>query len=39
MSKPQKVVWTKGMFLVPQHYFQAQDEYFEQALHFRASLF
>ena len=36
MSKPQKVVWTKGMFLVPQH-FQAQDEYFEQALHFRAS--
>ena len=36
MSKPQKVVWTKGMFLMPQH-FQAQDEYFEQSLHFRAS--
>jgi type VI secretion system protein ImpJ len=36
MSKAQKVVWTKGMFLLPQH-FQAQDEYFEQALHFRAS--
>lgn len=34
MSKPQKVVWTKGMFLMPQH-FQAQDDYFEQALHFR----
>lgn len=37
MSKPQKVVWTKGMFLMPQH-FQAQDEYFEQTLHFRASV-
>jgi type VI secretion system protein ImpJ len=37
MSKPQKVVWTKGMFLMPQH-FQAQDEYFEQALHFRSSV-
>ncbi len=36
MSKQQKVVWTKGMFLMPQH-FQAQDEYFEQALHFRFS--
>jgi type VI secretion system protein ImpJ len=36
MSRPQKVVWTKGMFLMPQH-FQAQDDYFEQALHFRAS--
>jgi type VI secretion system protein ImpJ len=36
MSKPQKVVWTKGMFLMPQH-FQAQDDYFEQALHFRSS--
>jgi type VI secretion system protein ImpJ len=35
MSKPQKVVWTKGMFLLPQH-FQAQDEYFEHAVHFRA---
>ncbi|HEY2857148.1 MAG TPA: type VI secretion system baseplate subunit TssK [Terracidiphilus sp.] len=37
MSKPQKVVWTKGMFLRPQH-FQAQDEYSEHALHFRASV-
>lgn len=37
MSKAQKVVWTKGMFLMPQH-FQAQDEYFEQALHFRAEV-
>src|SRR5215469_12320265 len=36
MSKAQKVVWTKGMFLMPQH-FQSQDEYFEQALHFRAN--
>lgn len=36
MAKAQKVVWTKGMFLMPQH-FQAQDEYFEQALHFRLS--
>jgi len=36
MSKAQKVVWTKGMFLMPQH-FQAQDEYFEQELHFRTS--
>jgi Bacterial Type VI secretion, VC_A0110, EvfL, ImpJ, VasE len=35
MSKAQKVVWTKGMFLMPQH-FQAQDEYFEETLHFRA---
>src|SRR3954454_17430862 len=37
MSKPQRVVWTKGMFLMPQH-FQAQDEYMEHALHFRASV-
>jgi type VI secretion system protein ImpJ len=36
MGKVQKVVWTKGMFLMPQH-FQAQDEYFEQELHFRAN--
>lgn len=35
MAKAQKVVWTKGMFLMPQH-FQAQDEYFEQELQFRA---
>src|SRR6516162_8513295 len=37
MAKPQKVVWTKGMFLLPQH-FQAQDEYAEHALHFRSSI-
>jgi len=37
MSKPQKVVWTKGMFLMPQH-FQAQDEYLDYALHFRAQV-
>ena len=37
MSKPQKVVWTKGMFLMPQH-FQAQDEYFEHEFHFRAAV-
>ena len=36
MSKAQKVVWTKGMFLMPQH-FQAQDYYFEQMLQFRAA--
>ena len=36
MNKPHKVVWTKGMFLMPQH-FQAQEEYLEQALHFRAT--
>src|SRR5215471_2856894 len=36
MAKAQKVVWMKGMFLMPQH-FQAQDEYFEQELQFRAS--
>jgi type VI secretion system protein ImpJ len=37
MSKSQKVVWTKGMFLMPQH-FQAQDSYFEQTLHFRSGI-
>jgi type VI secretion system protein ImpJ len=37
MSKAQKVVWTKGMFLMPQH-FQAQDYYFEQMLQFRAAV-
>src|SRR5215471_1705505 len=34
MKKLQRVVWSKGMFLTPQH-FQAQDEYFEQTLQFR----
>ncbi len=37
MSKARKVVWTKGMFLMPQH-FQAQDQYFEDSLHFRAGI-
>jgi len=37
MTKPQKVVWSKGMFLMPQH-FQAQDEYVEHALHFRSGV-
>lgn len=32
--KNQRVVWSNGMFLTPQH-FQVQDDYFEQALHFR----
>jgi type VI secretion system protein ImpJ len=36
MKQLQRVVWTKGMFLTPQH-FQAQDEYFEQHIHFRAN--
>jgi type VI secretion system protein ImpJ len=34
MKKLQRVVWSKGMFLMPQH-FQAQDEYFDQTLQFR----
>ncbi|MEO7649840.1 MAG: type VI secretion system baseplate subunit TssK, partial [Bryobacteraceae bacterium] len=41
MSKNrQRVVWTKGMFLTPQH-FQTQDQYFEDASQFRfgASLY
>lgn len=32
--KNRRVVWTKGMFLNPQH-FQAQDQYFEDSLQFR----
>jgi type VI secretion system protein ImpJ len=36
MKQSQRVVWTKGMFLTPQH-FQAQDDYFEQQLQFRAT--
>jgi len=36
MKPLQRVVWTKGMFLTPQH-FQAQDDYFEHSLHFRAT--
>lgn len=32
--KRERVVWTKGMFLNPQH-FQTQDQYFEDSVHFR----
>ena len=40
MRNRHRVVWTKGMFLTPQH-FQTQDQYLENALQFRfaASLF
>ena len=34
MRNRHRVVWTKGMFLVPQQ-FQTQDRYFESALQFR----
>src|SRR5262249_52887742 len=34
MKHRPKVVWTKGMFLLPQH-FQAQDQHFEDLLDFR----
>src|SRR5690242_958577 len=34
MKKLQKVVWSKGMFLTPQH-FQTQEQYLEDSLHFR----
>jgi type VI secretion system protein ImpJ len=34
MKNRHRVVWTKGMFLVPQQ-FQTQDQYFESALQFR----
>src|SRR5215467_4142746 len=34
MKNRHRVVWTKGMFLTPQH-FQTQDEYFENLLQFR----
>ena len=36
MKNLKRVVWTKGMFLSPQH-FQAQDDFFEDALQFRAA--
>jgi len=36
MKQSHRVVWSKGMFLTPQH-FQAQDEYFEDQLQFRAT--
>ena len=34
MKNRHRVVWTKGMFLTPQH-FQTQDQFFESALQFR----
>jgi type VI secretion system protein ImpJ len=34
MKRQRRVVWTKGMFLSPQH-FQAQDRYFEDLIHSR----
>jgi type VI secretion system protein ImpJ len=34
MNNLHRVVWTKGMFLTPQH-FQSQDDYFEDTLQFR----
>jgi type VI secretion system protein ImpJ len=36
MKHLQRVVWSKGMFLTPQH-FQAQDDYFEEHVQFRAT--
>jgi len=34
MKNQHRVIWTKGMFLTPQH-FQTQDQFFEDALQFR----
>jgi type VI secretion system protein ImpJ len=34
MKNRHRVVWTKGMFLTPQH-FQTQDQFFQDALQFR----
>src|SRR3977135_2859788 len=34
MKNRHRVVWTKGMFLTPQH-FQTQDQYLENAVQFR----
>ncbi len=34
MKNLHRVVWSRGMFLTPQH-FQAQDQYFEESLQFR----
>ena len=36
MKNLHRVVWSKGMFLTPQH-FQAQDDYFEQSVQFRCT--
>lgn len=35
MKNLHRVVWSKGMFLTPQH-FQAQDDFFEEHVHFRS---
>ena len=37
MKNLERVVWSKGMFLSPQH-FQAQDNFFEDLLNFRAGV-
>jgi len=34
MKNRHSVVWTKGMFLTPQH-FQTQEDFFREAVHFR----
>jgi type VI secretion system protein ImpJ len=34
MKNRHRIVWTKGMFLTPQH-FQSQDQFFENTLQFR----
>ncbi len=34
MKRQPRVVWTKGMFLSPQH-FQVQDQHFEDLIQFR----
>ena len=34
MKSKHRVVWTKGMFLTPQH-FQTQEHFFEANLNFR----
>jgi type VI secretion system protein ImpJ len=36
MKNEHRVVWNKGMFLTPQH-FQTQDQFFQDALHFRCA--
>jgi len=36
MKNLQRVVWSKGMFLTPQH-FQAHDDYLEDTIQFRAT--
>src|SRR5256885_774144 len=36
MKQLRRVVWSKGMFLTPQ-YFQAHDNYLEDAMQFRIS--